>query len=87
MTGRRLIPAVLAMWLVLATMAAPGPADAQSTDSRETERARIGYRFSYTPIYQFETDWTAAAVSMSSAISCDSISPGSSTGTGPWASG
>ena len=56
MTGRRLIPAVLALWLVLATMAAPGPADAQSTDSRETERARIGYRFSYTPIYQFETD-------------------------------
>ncbi|MBR9987154.1 MAG: hypothetical protein KFF68_14730 [Desulfosarcina sp.] len=56
MTGRRLIPAVLALWLVVATMAAPGPADAQSTDSREMERARIGYRFSYTPTYQFETD-------------------------------
>jgi hypothetical protein len=56
MTGCRLIPAVLALWLVLAAMAVPGLADAQSTEPGEKERARIGYRFSYTPLYQFETD-------------------------------
>ncbi|MDX2452544.1 DUF6268 family outer membrane beta-barrel protein [Desulfosarcina sp.] len=56
MNGCRLIPATLALWLVFATMAVPGLADAQPTDSGERDRPKTGYRFSYTPIYQFETD-------------------------------
>jgi hypothetical protein len=56
MTGRRLIPAMLALWLVFATMAVPGLADAQSTDSGKRDRPKTMVRFSYTPIYQFDTD-------------------------------
>ena len=56
MTGCRLIQAMLALWLVLATMAVPGLADAQSTDSGKGNRPKTMVRFSYTPIYQFETD-------------------------------
>ena len=56
MTGRRLIPAVLALSLVFAAMAVTGRASAQSTDSGEGSRSKTSYRFSYTPIYQFETD-------------------------------
>jgi len=56
MTGRRLIPAVFALSLVFAAMAVPGRANAQSTDSGEGSRSKTSYRFSYTPIYQFETD-------------------------------
>ena len=37
-------------------MVLPGHADAQSTASGERDRAKTSYRFSYTLIYQFETD-------------------------------
>ena len=48
--------AALALLLVFAAMVLPCHADAQSTDSGERDRAKTSYRFSYTPIYQFETD-------------------------------
>jgi hypothetical protein len=56
MSRIRLIPAVLALSLALRCNALPGHADAQSTESRGKGRSKTGYRFSYTPIYQFETD-------------------------------
>ena len=56
MTARRLIPAMLALSMAFATMAVPSRTDAQSTASGERDRPQTGYRFSYTPIYQFETD-------------------------------
>jgi hypothetical protein len=54
MTRNRLNAAILA--LVVALMAIPDRAAAQSTDPAEDRRAKTGYSFSYTPIYQFETD-------------------------------
>ncbi len=54
MIQNRLNAVVLA--LVLTLMAIPARSDAQSTDSTEGLSAETGYRFSYTPIYQFETD-------------------------------
>ena len=56
MTLRRLIPALLALWLVFAAMAVPGRIDAQSTEPAGRDRSKTMIRFSYTPIYQFETD-------------------------------
>jgi len=37
-------------------MVLPGLADAQASDSGERGRSKTSSRFSYTPIYQFETD-------------------------------
>ena len=56
MTAHRLIPAILALWLVFAEMAVPFRSDAQSTASGGRDRSKTMVRFSYTPIYQFETD-------------------------------
>ena len=56
MARNRLTSSALALSLVFAAMVLPGHADAQSTDSGERDRAKTSYRFSYTPIYQFETD-------------------------------
>jgi hypothetical protein len=56
MTPSRLIMVIWVPWLVLATMALPILADAQSSDSGAKGQSKTGYRFSYTPIYQFETD-------------------------------
>jgi hypothetical protein len=56
MTRRRLLPALLVLSLFFAAQLMPGNADAQPGDSGEKGRAKTGYRFSYTPIYQFETD-------------------------------
>ncbi|MBC2711901.1 MAG: hypothetical protein HGJ94_13205 [Desulfosarcina sp.] len=56
MTRSRLIPAVLALLLVLAAMAMPGHADVQSTESAERGGSKTMVRLSYTPLYQFETD-------------------------------
>jgi hypothetical protein len=56
MSRIRLIPAVLALSIALAAIALPGHADAQSTSPGGRDRSKTGYRFSYTPIYQFETD-------------------------------
>lgn len=56
MTRQWLIPAVLALSLVFAAMVLPGHADEQSTGSGERGRSKTSYRFSYAPIYQFETD-------------------------------
>ena len=56
MAERRLIPAMLALLLVFAAMAVPVRSDAQSTESGERGRSKTMVRFSYTPIYQFDTD-------------------------------
>jgi hypothetical protein len=56
MTKNRILPAVMVLCLVFAAMAVPGGTDAQSTDSPENGRSRTMASFSYTPIYQFETD-------------------------------
>jgi hypothetical protein len=56
MSRIRLIPAVLALSIALAAIALPGHADAQSTSPGGRDRSKTGYRFSYTPIYQLETD-------------------------------
>lgn len=56
MTAHRLIPAILALWLVFTEMAVPVHSDAQSTASGGRDRSKTMVRFSYTPIYQFETD-------------------------------
>ena len=52
----RLTSSVLALALVFMSTVLSNSADAQSTDSNESDRAKTGYQFSYTPIYQFETD-------------------------------
>ncbi|MEE4112443.1 MAG: hypothetical protein V2I40_06480 [Desulfobacteraceae bacterium] len=56
MNPRRLIPATVALSLVLATVAMPVRADAQSTESGKRDHAKTMVSFSYTPIYQFDTD-------------------------------
>ena len=56
MAERRLIPAMLTLLLVFAAMAVPLRTDAQSTESGERGRSKTMVRFSYTPIYQFDTD-------------------------------
>ena len=56
MARNRRTSSALALLLVFAAIVLPGHADAQSTASGERDRAKTGYRFSYTPIYQFETD-------------------------------
>ncbi len=56
MTLRRLIPAMLAMWLAFAAMAVPVRTDAQATESGERDRSKTMVSFSYTPIFQFDTD-------------------------------
>jgi hypothetical protein len=56
MIRNRLIPAVFALALLFAATTVPDSVNAQSTDSGESGRSKTGYRFSYTSIYQFETD-------------------------------
>jgi hypothetical protein len=57
MTRNRQHLVLLALWLVYAAIALlPGSADAQSNDPGEKPRSKTAYQFSYTPIYQFETD-------------------------------
>jgi len=56
MTGRRLIPVMLAIWQVFAAMAGTGRANGQSSNSGEMEHAKTIYRFSYTPKHVMD-DW------------------------------
>ena len=52
----RLTSLVSALALVFMSMVLSDSVDAQSTDSNQSDRAKTGYQFSYTPIYQFKTD-------------------------------
>ncbi|WP_372682803.1 hypothetical protein [Desulfosarcina sp.] len=56
MTARQVIPTMLVLSLVFATLTAPSRTDGQSTESAGRDRSKTVIRFSYTPIYQFETD-------------------------------
>lgn len=55
MTRHRLLAALLLL-LVFVSQSIPGYADAQAGAPGEKGRSKTGYRFSYTPLYQFETD-------------------------------
>ncbi|BBO69399.1 hypothetical protein DSCA_33290 [Desulfosarcina alkanivorans] len=56
MIRSRLHPVLLVLSLMVAAVASPGHAGASSAGPGQGDRPNIGYRFSYTPIYQFETD-------------------------------
>jgi hypothetical protein len=57
MTRRWLLPALLALsFFSAAAVVPPGHAGAQPGDAGEKGRPKAGYRFSYSPIYQFDTD-------------------------------
>lgn len=56
MQNSRMNPTRLVLFLTLLAAMLIGHAHAQNTDPAAKARSKTGYRFSYTPIYQFETD-------------------------------
>ena len=56
MIPRWLNPVLTGVCLIVIAVASIDRADAQPSDSVEKGRSTTGYRFSYTPLYQFETD-------------------------------
>lgn len=56
MTRCRLFPALLVLSMVFASVVPHGHAGARPAGSGERDRSNTGYRFSYTPIYQLDTD-------------------------------
>ena len=58
MARRWLLPALLTLSLfsAAAVVVVPGHAGVQPGDAGEKGRPTVGYRFSYSPIYQFDSD-------------------------------
>ena len=56
MNRRRLSPTLLVWSLIFISLMMGNTTYAQSADSGDDRRSKTSYRFSYTPIYQFETD-------------------------------